>query len=104
MTILTSYIVEQATVVLSNRQITNFCLYFYCSYRHGGDQTTAFLKWVVSQLCRQLNRIPQEISELQQRNAELTVAQLTNALATLLGETGLDYIIVDAIDRMQHIE
>jgi hypothetical protein len=93
MTILTSYIVEQATVVLSNRQITNFCLYFYCSYRHGGDQTTAFL-----------NRIPQEISELQQRNAELTVAQLTNALATLLGETGLDYIIVDAIDRMQHIE
>ena len=91
--------IEQATAVLSNRQITNSCLYFYCLYRHGGDQATAFLRWVVSQLCRQLNRIPQEISELHQKNTELTVAQLTNALATLLGEIGMVYIIVDAIDE-----
>ena len=98
-TILASYIIEQATSVLSNRQVTSACLYFYCSYRHGGDQTTSFLRWVVSQLCRQLNRIPQEISELHQKNAELTVAQLTNALATLLGEIGLVYIIIDAIDE-----
>ena len=98
-TILASYIIDEATSFCSKLQVTNVCLYFYCSYRHTEDQTSSFLRWIVSQLCGHLKSIPQEIVHIHQKKAEPTIAQLKRALSALLGHIGVVYIILDAIDE-----
>ncbi|KAF2794499.1 hypothetical protein K505DRAFT_26200 [Melanomma pulvis-pyrius CBS 109.77] len=98
-TILASYIIEQIRNVSPTLHVKNACLYFYCSYRHTDNQTSSFLRWMVSQLCRQLQYMPQDLLDLYNNNSDMTIEQLKAALSALLGEIGLVYVVLDAIDE-----
>jgi hypothetical protein len=98
-TILASYIIEQIIAISSKLAVTNSCLYFYCSYRHTDDQASSFLRWIVSQLCRQLKCVPQEVIQLHEMRTEATMTDLKKALSILLEQVGLVYVVIDAIDE-----
>lgn len=98
-TILASYIIEQIRKISPTLHVKNIYSYFYCSYRHTDDQTSSFLRWIVSQLCRKLRCVPQDILDLYHDNADMTVEQLKIALSALLREIGFVYIVLDAIDE-----
>ncbi|KAF2469240.1 uncharacterized protein BDR25DRAFT_263686 [Lindgomyces ingoldianus] len=98
-TILASYIIEQTIQHCPSSQIESTCLYYYCSYRHTEDQTLAFLSWIVSQLCRKLKCVPEDLWELYQINALPIILQLKQGIESGLKKIGQVYIIIDAVDE-----
>lgn len=98
-TILSSYINQQVQARCAGQSSKAFHLYFYFSYRHTDDQTVAFLRWMLSQLCRRLCYVPEEIQELYRQNAEPTSSELLHASKILLQGLDIVYLVIDAIDE-----
>ncbi|KAF2867488.1 hypothetical protein BDV95DRAFT_180759 [Massariosphaeria phaeospora] len=53
-TILLSHVIEQTQAFCDQLTGANAYIYYYCSFRCTGDEVSSCLRWVVSQLCRQL--------------------------------------------------
>ncbi|KAF2649992.1 hypothetical protein K491DRAFT_721180 [Lophiostoma macrostomum CBS 122681] len=98
-TVLISFLVEQVTAVCYSSPGSSICLYYYCSYRAVGDQTTSFMRWIVSQLCREAEHIPKCLMLLYRRNTQPTVDILKNVLEDILAQYDNLYIFLDAIDE-----
>jgi NACHT domain len=101
-TVLASYLVteiQKYCLQIPGPQDRHACLYYYCSYRHSQDEAVPFLSWIVSQLCRQLERIPGIIAQRHNFHMELTITDLECALETLLDDLDVVYVILDAVDE-----
>jgi hypothetical protein len=104
-TILASYIIEQTEAFCKNRQSKNVCLYYYCSYSHTTkDDTSGFLGWIVSQLCRKAATIPEHLLDLHNMSKEPRMEQLQEALGALLQRMDEVYIVLDGVDECKQRE
>jgi Cdc6-like AAA superfamily ATPase len=108
-TVLASFLVEQAqacclqraNVLIADQQKPMVCVYYYCYFARNQDEAAPFLRWLVSQLCRQARLIPSEIDRLFQLKHVPSISQLLNALQLVLGEFGTVCVIIDAVDESQ---
>lgn len=103
-TVLASYLIQK-TIAYCEKQKTDrvACLYYYCSFRHGGeeqrDEAIPFLRWIVSQLCRRSDHIPYNLAPLYRHNSIPSLQALMEALKELLERLDVLYVVVDAIDE-----
>lgn len=99
-TVLMSYLITQ--VEQHCDQIQNgkrACVYYYCYYGHGQDETGPFLRWLVNQLCRKANVVPGSVYKMYKYGGEPSLVELLNALEEVLQNFEIAYVIVDAIDE-----
>jgi hypothetical protein len=102
-TVLASYLIEQTIThcrLQNNRRVVP--LYYYCSFVHGQSmqsETFSFLRWIISQLCRQSEDIPSVIIESERHKDSLSLDQLKEALRKLIGRLDVLYIILDGVDE-----
>ena len=75
------------------------CVYYYCYYGHGQDETLPFLRWLVNQLCRQANVVPGSVYKMFKYGGEPSLVELLNALEEVLQKLETAYVIVDAVDE-----
>ncbi|KAM7210397.1 hypothetical protein V8F06_014214 [Rhypophila decipiens] len=77
------------------------CVYYYCSYRHNRDESKAFLRWAVSQICRNLKHIPSQILDLYKMDHHPSVEELVGGLVELLTFVDVLYLMVDGVDEIK---
>jgi Cdc6-like AAA superfamily ATPase len=73
--------------------------YYYCYFGRAQDETPHMIRWVLSQLCRQMKDIPLEVSELYEEGGQPTTAQLMDTLRTVLRSFKRIYLMIDALDE-----
>ena len=78
--------------------------YYYCYFGNNQDETTPFLCWVLSQLCRQARRIPDNISGLRQDGCRPSDEELLKGLQDILGSFDAVYVVIDAVDESNQRE
>lgn len=103
-TVLASYLIQQTIKhceSLQNNRIA--CVYYYCLFRHGQgerqDECGPFLSWIVSQLCRKANCIPQNLVNFHQQSCSPDLDALKDALVALLRGFDYVYVVLDAADE-----
>jgi Cdc6-like AAA superfamily ATPase len=98
-TVLASYIIEEVKKEIENYDLGIFLAYYYCYFGNGQDETAPCLRWIISQLCRQSNHIPEEVRKLYKQGTEPRVSELLDALAAVLTRIVYAYIVIDALDE-----
>ncbi|ORY18172.1 hypothetical protein BCR34DRAFT_596407 [Clohesyomyces aquaticus] len=98
-TSLASYTIEQTEASCASLQVVNLSIYYYCSYQHTDEKILAFLRWVVSQLCRLFKCVHEVLLDVFQRNNEPNFSQLKQGLRSLLNNVAVAYIIIDVVDE-----
>ena len=73
--------------------------YYYCYFDHKQDETEPFLRWTLSQLCRQARNIPSCIFDLYNNRSQPSIKQLCDALRVVLESFNVAFIIIDAVDE-----
>ncbi|KAI1340501.1 hypothetical protein F5Y15DRAFT_378812 [Xylariaceae sp. FL0016] len=74
--------------------------YYYCLYSRAQDETHSFLKWTVSQLCRQAGHVvPTKLHEARQLGGDILADELLDCLQEISALFEHVYIIVDAVDE-----
>ena len=99
-TVLMSHLIVQIQRICDqspNRGID--CVYYYCYFVHNEDETKPFLKWLIGQLCRGADHVPAAVNELRMHGGEPNVADLLDALASILTKFEVVYVAIDAIDE-----
>ena len=96
------------------QQVHHFCqesspsafgnAYYYCYFGRNQDETSPFLRWIISQLCRQLKDIPSPLISLLRRGTEPGYEDILGLLATVLESFQRVYVIIDALDESQNRE
>lgn len=106
-TILASFLVQQAQaacheqMTLTAYQKPLACVYYYCHFVRNQDEAVPLLRWVVSQLCRQLRLIPSDIVRLFELNHHPSISHLLDALQLILEEFETVFVIIDAVDESE---
>lgn len=98
-TILTSHLIETVKTHCDTSDSKSACVYYYCYFGHNTDETSPFLKWTISQLCRKADVVPTSLYKLYKRGEELSLANLLNVLEAILHAFDCVYVILDAIDE-----
>lgn len=99
-TILASFIVQNAQRFCEESDLNDIAsVYYYCYFGRSQDETNPFLRWIISQLCRQLKYIPERLSMLSKRGLEPRTQDLLDVLTELVRKFRRVYIIVDALDE-----
>ena len=99
-TVLMSQLIEQLRnhCDQSAQGETNY-VYYYCYFAHNQDETTPFLKWLISQLCRKAEHIPAVVNKIYNDGREPSLVDLLNMLACILEKFKVVYVAVDALDE-----
>lgn len=118
-TILASFLIDDLFKKLSApRDASSSAMglsYFYCHEAHDRDEALPFLRWVVRDLCRQLNptirqgdnliksSIPEHLQKMWERR-KLSIKDLMECLQTIVDQFRTQhnrrvYVVVDAIDE-----
>lgn len=97
-TVLASFAVEELKKMCQNRP-GYVCAYYYCHYSHNEDEAAPFLRWVVSQVCRQTKRVSQRLRAIHDSGCNPTMPELQQALEEALGQVDSLYVVVDAVDE-----
>ncbi|KAE9369004.1 hypothetical protein N431DRAFT_415792, partial [Stipitochalara longipes BDJ] len=101
-TILASFIVQNAQKFCEQSDLNDITsLYYYCYFGRNQDETNPFLRWIISQLCRQLKYIPEFLSVLSKRGVEPSSQDLLQVLVEVVSKFRRVYIIIDALDESQ---
>jgi len=74
-------------------------VYYYCYFGHNQDESMPFLRWLLCQLCRQANFIPDIVYQMHQQGWEPSHSEFLLALATTLDSFDTVYITIDAVDE-----
>ena len=99
-TVLMSYLITQVEQHCDQIQDgKRACVYYYCYFGHGQDETGPFLRWLVNQLCRKANVVPGSVYKMYKYGGEPSLVTLLNALGEVLQNFEIAYVIVDAIDE-----
>ncbi|KAK5655882.1 hypothetical protein OQA88_5421 [Cercophora sp. LCS_1] len=100
--VLASFIVE--SVKSHCHQTTDKRLgyaYYYCHYSHDEDSGVSFLRWVVSQLCRQAEWVPPQLRSLRDSGQEPAISGLFTVLHSVLEMFNAFYVVIDGVDESQ---
>lgn len=99
-TVLISYLIEQIKQHCDQSQKGKVAyVYYYCYFGHNQDESVPFLRWLVNQLCRQAESIPNSVYNMYKHGGEPSLVELLKALAEILDMFDLVYVVVDAIDE-----
>ncbi|KAI8958962.1 hypothetical protein F5Y11DRAFT_362199 [Daldinia sp. FL1419] len=98
-TVLASFLIDSIAVHCR----TTGCAYYYCHNERNRDETVPFLRWIVWDLSRQIDRfIPKELDRLYQSQG-FDREGLMSCLAALAGKFKSQgrrmYLVVDAVDE-----
>lgn len=97
-TVLASFIIEQIKQYCNNAAEDGYS-YYYCHSSNNQDEAGPFLRWIVSQFCRQAQWIPKLLKELFDQGCNPSIAELENVLEAVLRRFHLCYVIIDAVDE-----
>src|SRR5262249_44670764 len=78
-TILTSFLVEQLKNHCKHRERSGHS-YYYCYFGHNQDEASPFLTWIIAQLCRQAESVPDLVYELCRQGGQPSLTELLLAL------------------------
>ncbi|KAK3331701.1 hypothetical protein B0T19DRAFT_366827 [Cercophora scortea] len=99
-TVLASTLIENIPKHQSTSQsLASGTAYYYCYFGHQQDETAPFLKWVISQLCRQAGAIPSSLVSMFQSGLQPSVSQLVGSLAETVAMFSVVYVVIDAVDE-----
>lgn len=73
--------------------------YYYCYFGRAQDETPHLLRWIINQLCRQSQYVPDEVGALYRQGGEPRIASLLFALSAVLRNFRQVYIVLDALDE-----
>jgi hypothetical protein len=76
-------------------------VYYYCYFGRNQDETCPLLRWTISQLCRQLNEIPNKLRSLLAAGTEPGYIDLLELLVMILKRFECVYVVIDALDESQ---
>jgi len=99
-TVLLSHIAEDIRHYCLARQADAFGFaYYYCHFSRGQDEAPHLLRWVIGQLCRQINGIPPEVKQLFREGTQPSISQLLGVLAVVIQSFSRVYLAIDALDE-----
>lgn len=95
-----SYLIEQIKNHCKQSQRKDVaCVYYYCYFGHEPNEAVAFLRWLVSQLCRKADLVPEYVYEVYKGGCQPSIMELLKATETILNVFEVVYVAVDAIDE-----
>jgi hypothetical protein len=97
-TILTSFLVEQLKNHCKHREWSGHS-YYYCYFGHNQDEAPPFLTWIIAQLCRQAESVPDLVYELYRHGGQPSLTELLLALEASIQGFDIAYVILDAADE-----
>jgi Cdc6-like AAA superfamily ATPase len=99
-TVLVSYLIETVRQHCnkSKDKMTTF-VYYYCYFGHNQDEMKPFLRWLINQLCRQADFLPEAVHKMFRRGGEPSSQELLIALELILDKWNIVYVFVDALDE-----
>lgn len=97
-TVLTSFLIEQLESHVRPLERVGHA-YYYCYFGHNQDESGPFLRWTISQLCRQSGKIPKALVQLHKHGRQPDLADLLIVLESLLQQFDSAYVILDAVDE-----
>lgn len=99
-TVLASFIFKDVKSFCKDSVLENTgWAYYYCYFGHEQDETPHLLRWVINQLCRQMNAIPDEVRELFSDGGSPQTQELAVALGAVLRNYHRVYLVIDALDE-----
>ena len=99
-TVLASFVVENVKEFCKTNALHDTALaYYYFYFRRERDEASHLLRWVIAQLCRQSNCIPNQVRELCDAGVEPTTASLVTALSSAVRSFSRVYLVLDALDE-----
>jgi hypothetical protein len=99
-TILASWLIEevQKHCKQSPKGLSTYA-YYYCYFGHNQDEAMPFLRWIISQLSRQVEAVPALVYDMFRRGGEPSIVELLGSLEKALQSSNIVYIVIDAIDE-----
>lgn len=100
--ILASYLAEEIEKHCKSLSRKNSMLgsaYYYCYFGRNQDESSHFLRWVIGQLCRQANKLPEELQDDYKSGRTPTFRSLLLILQTVLNNFERVYVVLDAVDE-----
>lgn len=100
--ILASYLaeeIEKHCTSSSNESSKLGHAYYYCYYGHNQDESSHFLRWIISQLSRQSAKVPEELQNLYKSGKIPKISSLLSVLHSVMGGFERVYVILDAVDE-----
>jgi hypothetical protein len=100
--ILASYLAEEIRKCCSSSSSGSSKLghaYYYCYFGHDQDESSHFLRWIISQLSRQSKRVPDELQDIYKSGRSPSLPSLLSVLQTTIEEFERVYIVLDAVDE-----
>lgn len=99
-TVLLSYIAEDVKKFCKTGALEGAGFaYYYCYFARSQDETPHLLRWVISQLCRQIDGIPPEVRQLFRQGGQPSTSELVNLLAGVIQNFTQVYLVIDALDE-----
>lgn len=74
-------------------------VYYYCYFGHNQDEAAPLLRWLLNQLCRYADFVPDQVYEMYRHGGEPSITELLNAIEDALRYFEVVYVAVDAIDE-----
>jgi hypothetical protein len=97
-TVLASYLIQEIQSACEKKPDA-VCVFYYCFYGHHQNETFPFYRWLVAELCRQTEYIPQTLLDQFRGYRSTSSFQLEMALQILLERVEVAYVVVDAVDE-----
>ena len=98
-TVLASYLIEQVKQYSEHNRNLGYA-YYYCIQNIQREEIP-FLRWIVSQLCRQSNFVPDNLVKLHEQRHEPSIEELHHILEVVLLKFERAFIMLDAVDESQ---
>ncbi|CVL06506.1 uncharacterized protein FPRN_05208 [Fusarium proliferatum] len=103
-TVLAAYLIDQIKKMCERQGDQKVhCVYYYCSCKRNQDEAIPFLRWLVSQLCRQKNDVPEHVSKLFQSGTVPGLQQLLEILHDLLADLNHLFVVIEAAEQSNRL-
>ncbi|KAH6999283.1 hypothetical protein EDB80DRAFT_724551 [Ilyonectria destructans] len=99
-TVLMSQLIEETKAhCKKSKDKTVTWVYYYFYHGHRQDETAAFLRWIISQLCRRSSFVPDGVQVMYQMGTQPSLTELLSALESVLHCFSRVHILLDALDE-----
>jgi Cdc6-like AAA superfamily ATPase len=95
-TVLLSHVIED---IKASCETDVACTYYYCYFGRAQNEAPHLLRWVINQLSRLCQFIPDQLVNSFRSREEPSTAVLVKSLSELLGRFKVVYLLVDALDE-----
>lgn len=101
-TVLAAHLIEE-TRLLCDRKVNSsyVSVYYYCHHSRNMDESTSLLRWVVSQLCLEAEKVPARLHNMHKRKRDPTRTEMLACLEEAIQWFDAVFIVIDALDESQ---